>query len=63
MAEIYSDCSTREIIITVLQELIVVIGAILYSARCLQWLNDGVAAASSDGVPLVVGGPRQFWSS
>ena len=22
-----------------------------------QWRNDGVAAASSDGAPLVVGGP------
>ena len=28
---------------------------------CDQWLNDGVAAASSDGpAPLMVGGPRQF---
>jgi len=25
-----------------------------------QWRNDGVAAASSDGGQLVVGGPRQF---
>ena len=30
-------------------------------ATCLtQWRNDGVAAASSDGGALVVGGPRQF---
>jgi len=28
--------------------------------KLIQRRNDGVAAASSDGGPLVVGGPRQF---
>jgi len=28
--------------------------------KLIQWRNDGVAAASSDGGPLVVGSPRQF---
>ena len=26
-------------------------------SKCDQWHNDGVAAASSDGGPLVIGGP------
>jgi len=26
----------------------------------IQWRNDGVAAAFSDGALLVVGGPRQY---